>query len=256
MELRWIGYGVLCGLSLGVSSTAWSQSDVVTEVPPVVEQPVAVAEAPEEETPSALDAALVCLARGDLRCARAGLRRVAESERSSEAAYYWSVSERLAGQSVEAAVVVQRILDGEFGELEAPQVARLRQLRSALEGEIGRLRLGVDGPTAASLFVDGNARGEVNDAVVLLNPGRRVLLLEAPRYEPSRHDLQVELGQELRLDVTMDEVADIPLRRRGAFWAVLTVSIVVVGAATAGLIYAFTTEASPAHAPPFRLDEL
>lgn len=204
------------------------------------------------------EAALECLARGNLRCARATLQGVVESAPSPEVAYYLAVSERLAGDSVEALRLVDAIAGGEFGDVDESRVQRLLALQQDLRADLAHLEVTVEGPDSALVLFDGAEVGRAEGAgavSISANPGEHTLGAEAEFFAPSRANLDLHVGEIRRVNLRLEATEQRSLAEEPAFWITLAGAVVLIAAASV-LIYALTTEAPPVHDGPFELTEL
>ncbi|MEM9861343.1 MAG: hypothetical protein AAF938_06990 [Myxococcota bacterium] len=245
---------VLSALVIPLAVRAHAQSREAAEPP--LETGAATAETRAEASPepSALERAVQCLAQGNLRCARAELAELMDTDPSAEVAYYQAVAFRLAGDSLSATRVLTRMLEGEFGTVNDARRARMAALRDEVQAELASVRItSVGGPERANVSVNGAAIDEWNGQPLdlELNAGRQIVALSAPAFISVRRVLELGVGERVDVRFVLEPVETRPLRRRASFWIILVGSALVVGALTAGVVIARRTERDRTFDGPF-----
>lgn len=141
---------------------------------------------------------------------------------------------RSLGEPLEAEHVLERMLDGEYGELPEDRAGAARDLIVEVRAESVSVRIAFSGRAAASLEIDGRRVGEIGPRGVerRLNPGTHRIAVLAD--DGARDVEEVTLAPGESTDVALmlsapTEGEDASPPRRGWIWAI--VGIVVAGAA-------------------------
>lgn len=164
------------------------------------------ARASQDDARADFERATEALRTGDFPEARDLLRRVLEREPSTAAAFNLAVALRGTGQSVEAVEVLDALLDGRYGTLEANRRRSARSLRHQIEEDVARIRVRVRGAPEVDVRVDGERGATMNDGGTFerrVNAGNHVITAHARGYATVERQVEVPQGGEAELELTM-----------------------------------------------------
>jgi hypothetical protein len=113
---------------------------------------------------------------------------------------------REAGRPTEALSWLDRIAEGEVGELDAEQTAELDAFRRETEARLGRVVISIDGAEAADILVDDVPSGRVRRGSELsrtVDPGEHVVVARSEGLEEERSEVMVAAGATETLRLTL-----------------------------------------------------
>lgn len=126
----------------------------------------ATVSAQSREARAAFDAGRSAYERGDVEEALSQLRRSLTLTPRIGTAYNLAIVEAAAGHAVEAANLADRLLAGEYGELENAQREEAGSLLASVESHCARLTVSIRGPVDSWLAINGE-RVAIDGAVTL-----------------------------------------------------------------------------------------
>lgn len=206
----------------------------------------------QESARELFDSALGAAERSDYGRARDLFRRSLEVEPRPVTAENLALVLRALGQTLEAVEVIDSILEGEFGPVEAEHQRALTALRDEALREMGTVELTVHGAAAFDVRVDGRlaaprSRGH-GELRLPADSGRHVVVVTASDGRSAEERVDVPRGGVVALAVRLPPALDLPAADREPGLAespwtwVVVGAVVAVGATVAILLATVTTE--------------
>lgn len=159
----------------------------------------------EEEAKTHFDAGLRSIQEGRFADAIAPLRKSLSEKPRPATAFNLAVALRGTGQLVEASVVFDQVLHGDYGDLSASQRAEVRTLRDQTEADVAVLSVHIVGPKDYDARLDGEVL--LNDTR-RVNPGAHRLVVSARDHRTEERAIQLEKGEKRSLSVTLAPASD------------------------------------------------
>jgi hypothetical protein len=201
------------------------------------------------------------MAVGRFAEAREHLQKSLDLVARPSVAFNLAVALRGMGRPKESALLLRRMLAGDFGALPADRQAEVLQLEQEVRRDIARVVISASGAPSIQVRIDGVLVATLTSGQprsLETNPGERVVTLSARHHDPIERTLVLVAGKSQNLSATLVQSRSARQEQSSVLkspWFWVGAGTVVAGALVGGYFVFREREREPVTDPEFKITE-